>query len=210
MSMHIYLSGTPKYSTAQPFQHSNQTPTSSLSTVSEPTAQPPLISGQAPTARPSIASGETPTAKPLAHSGQTPTAAPPMHSGQSPTAHPPYVSGETPSIHVTPSSTKYECTHGWTKAMSISTPSITGDDQERIPDLRRKYDFCNETNIVAIRCAGLISEKSAEEMGETVICDKSDGLVCYGSDQDDKKCEDYAIQVFCDCRISKCSLLRKH
>jgi hypothetical protein len=126
-----------------------------------------------------------------------------MHSGGTPTVHPPYVSGQSPGINVTPGYQQYECAHGWTEAMSVSTPSITGDDLEPIAELRKKYDFCNESHIVAIRCTGLITEKKGEEMGETVKCDQKTGFSCYGRDQTDKKCEDYAVQFYCDCRISK-------
>lgn len=135
-------------------------------------------------------------------SSHTPTASPSFTSGGTPTLTPPVGTGQTPNT-VTPSTGSYNCIQGWTKPMSVSTPSITGDDLEGMGDLRKKYSFCDAANIVAVRCIGLISEKTAEEMDEKVTCDKTSGLVCNGNEQTDGKCEDYAVQVYCDCRISK-------
>ncbi|KAL4222951.1 Mucin-5B [Mactra antiquata] len=108
----------------------------------------------------------------------------------------------TPGVVVTPSTSSYSCIQGWTKPMSGSTPSRTGDDLETFTELRKKYHFCNAENIIAIRCTGLISEKTAEEMEEKATCDVKNGFVCYGKDQFDEKCDDYAVQVYCDCSIT--------
>ncbi|XP_052248669.1 mucin-5AC-like isoform X9 [Dreissena polymorpha] len=137
-------------------------------------------------------SGITPSAH--GYTG-SPTMSPPTEGTGKPTVIPPALTG-TPNRNF---SSDLNCTQGWTKAMSVSTPSFTGDDLETIADLRKKHAFCGDGNIVAIRCTGLISEKSAEEMGQKVTCDVSQGLLCYGAEQAGGKCEDYAVQVYCDC-----------
>jgi len=88
------------------------------------------------------------TSHPDGVSHDTPTAQPQTGITGTPTAQPPGATGQTP-VRLTTSA--YECTQGWTKAMSVSTPSITGDDIEMIADLRNKYWFCNMEQIVAIR-----------------------------------------------------------
>ena len=197
--------------TAVPGLVSGQTPTAQPGLISgqTPTAQPGLVSGQTPTAMPGLVSGQTPTAKPGLVSGQMPTAQPGLVSGQTPTAHPPLVSGQTPLVHVTPTSSDLVCNHGWTQMMSVDSPSIDGNDLEPLDKLRKTYRFCDDSHIVTIRCAGLISDEEASQMGEKTSCDIKDGFRCYGADQDDGKCEDYAVQFYCDCRQSKLDLSRR-
>lgn len=113
-----------------------------------PTAHPHTGTGVTPTAHPLTGTGETPTAHPLTGSGETPTAHPHTGTGETPTAHPHTVSGEVPGVVTT---IGYQCIQGWSKAMSVSSPSITGDDIELLDDLRTKYDFCTPDQIITIR-----------------------------------------------------------
>ncbi|WAR09827.1 MUC5B-like protein [Mya arenaria] len=108
-----------------------------------------------------------------------------------------------PSVTGVPGTTgHYNCTQGWTSAMSVTTSAITGDELETISDLRRRYEFCDDEMIVSIRCADLISEKTAEELGQKVTCDMTQGLICKGADQAGGKCADYTVQLYCDCEAS--------
>ena len=111
------------------------------------------------------------------------------------TAGPSTVSGQTPVTQP-----GYHCMQGWTSLMGIHTPAFNGDDLEIMQELRNTYEFCDDNQIVAIRCTDIITEKTPEEMGEVVTCDKRRGLVCYGKDQKDGKCSDYVVQFYCDCR----------
>ncbi|WAR14241.1 HMCT-like protein [Mya arenaria] len=108
----------------------------------------------------------------------------------------------TPPSQNTGTTGKYNCTQGWTSAMSVTTSAITGDELETITDLRRKYKFCDDEMIVSIRCADLISDKTAEELGQKVTCDMTEGLICKGADQAGGKCADYTVQFYCDCEAS--------
>ncbi len=89
-------------------------------------------------------SGITPSAH--GYTG-SPTMSPPTEGTGKPTVIPPALTG-TPNRNF---SSDLNCTQGWTKAMSVSTPSFTGDDLETIADLRKKHAFCGDGNIVAIR-----------------------------------------------------------
>ena len=202
--------------TAQPGLHTGKTPTATpghfpggtttaqpgLQTGIRPTAHPGLPTGETPTAKPGLHTGETPTAQPGLHTGETPTAKPGLNTGETPTAQPPLVSGQTPLIHVTPTSSGLVCNHGWTDLMSIDNPS-DGDDLEPMDELRKKYKFCDDSHVIIVECVGLYTGKSADDMKEKAVCDMKNGFKCYGADQTDGKCEDYAVRVYCDCRQSK-------
>ncbi|WAR09835.1 CRAM-like protein [Mya arenaria] len=121
---------------------------------------------------------------------------PPGMDNGVPTMTPPSVTGVPGKTGI------YNCTQGWTSAMSVTTSSITGDDLETITDLRRKYEFCDDEKIVSIRCADLISDKTAKELGQKVTCDMTQGLICKGADQPGGKCADYMVQLYCDCDAS--------
>ena len=86
--------------------------------------------------------------------------------------------------------------------MSIDSPS-DGNDIEPMDELRKKYKFCDDSHIVIVECVGLYTGKSADDMKETATCSMTDGFMCYGANQTDGKCEDYAVRVYCDCRHSK-------
>lgn len=81
----------------------------------------------------------------------TPTAGPQTGVTITPTARPSPGTGQIPDRITTTG--PYVCVQGWTKRMSVSTPSITGNDIELIDDLRNKHWFCDSEQIVAIRYA---------------------------------------------------------
>ncbi|WAR09825.1 MFGM-like protein [Mya arenaria] len=158
-----------------------------------PTMTPPGVSSGTPTMTPPGVGSGTPTLTPPGVGSGSPTMTPRSQKTGVPTITPPSVTG------VPGTTGHYNCTQGWTSAMSVTTSAITGDELETISDLRRKYEFCDDEMIVSIRCADLISEKTAEELGQKVTCDMTQGLICKGADQAGGKCADYTVQLYCDC-----------
>ncbi|WAQ93429.1 MFGM-like protein [Mya arenaria] len=158
-----------------------------------PTMTPPGVSSGTPTMTPPGVGSGTPTMTPPGVGSGSPTMTPPSQKTGVPTMTPPSVTG------VPGTTGHYNCTQGWTSAMSVTTSAITGDELETISDLRRRYEFCDDEMIVSIRCADLISEKTAEELGQKVTCDMTQGLICKGADQAGGKCADYTVQLYCDC-----------
>ncbi|KAK3611483.1 hypothetical protein CHS0354_039095 [Potamilus streckersoni] len=189
--------------TAQPGILPGGTPTAKPGALSgeTPTAHPGMLPGQSPTAHPGILPGGTPTAKPGALSGETPTAHPEMLPGQSPTGHPGFFTGGTPTVTQKGHTNNMVCDHGWTKVMNADSPS-DGNDLETFDLLRQKYQFCQEDNIVTIKCILANTGSLYDQSGEEVTCERKTGLTCYGHEQADGKCEDYAVQLYCDCRQS--------
>ncbi|KAK3611486.1 hypothetical protein CHS0354_039099 [Potamilus streckersoni] len=189
--------------TAQPGILPGGTPTAKPSPLSgeTTTAQPGMLPGQSPTANPGILPGGTPTAKPGALSGETPTAQPGMLPGQSPTGHPGIFTGGAPTVTQNGLTINMVCDHGWTKVMNANSPT-DGNDLETFDLLRQKYQFCQEDNIVTIKCILANTGSLYDQSGEEVTCERKTGLTCYGHEQADGKCEDYAVQLYCDCRQS--------
>ncbi|XP_078657650.1 uncharacterized protein LOC144903401 isoform X6 [Branchiostoma floridae x Branchiostoma belcheri] len=91
----------------------------------------------------------------------------------------------------------------WTEWMNVGYPSpMTGGDYETIENLRYKYVFCQDDDIVSVECkVNGHSNLYAEHTGQVVTCDTTVGLVCNNMDQPDfpPACYDYAIRFFCSC-----------
>ncbi|XP_078600776.1 uncharacterized protein LOC144875877 isoform X3 [Branchiostoma floridae x Branchiostoma japonicum] len=91
----------------------------------------------------------------------------------------------------------------WTEWMNVGYPTpVSGGDYETIEDLRYKYVFCENDDIVSVECkVNGHSNLYAENTGQVVTCDTTVGLICNNRDQPDMPpvCYDYAIRFFCKC-----------
>lgn len=90
--------------------------------------------------------------------------------------------------------------------MNVDKPDDSDNgDYETIPNLRKKYSFCAEENIITARCYKAGTNITYDHTGETVTCDRT-GLKCNNWDQLNQstgKCSDYSIRFYCNCKYSK-------
>ena len=143
--------------------------------------------------------------------GKKPTPKPTAEGQIVPTAHPGTDLQLLPTLTATPSAGTIVCDHGWTQEMNVDTPD-DGDngDYETIPNLRKKYAFCDVGNIITARCYKAGTNTTHDHTGETVTCDPTTGLACNNWDQLNQssgKCSDYSIRFYCNCKSSKFSTL---
>lgn len=94
--------------------------------------------------------------------------------------------------------------------MNTDNPNDGGNgDYETIPNLRKKYAFCAEENIITARCYKAGTNITHDHTGETVSCDRT-GLKCNNWEQLNQssgKCSDYSIRFYCNCKFSEYDLV---
>ncbi|XP_076029577.1 hemocytin-like isoform X2 [Oratosquilla oratoria] len=92
------------------------------------------------------------------------------------------------------------CRDGFSSWMNINTPNNTAqDDIEGFDDLRERYTFCQDHQIVIVSCRP--ADRNLRTQRQNIVCDRKNGLVCLGENQAPNGCHDYEIQVFCNCGL---------
>ncbi|XP_033761396.1 mucin-5AC-like [Pecten maximus] len=164
----------------------------------QPTAGPGLGPNGQPTAGPGLGPDGLPTAGPgLGPNGQ-PTAGPGLGPDGKPTAGP----GLGPNGQPTAAPT---C--GWSPWLNTDNPTIMkpgkvmAGDFETLSSLRNSLPLCSFQMMTRIECRVATSHLPYTASGEIVTCDRIRGLRCRNELQRDKKCQDYEVRVFCDCKI---------
>ena len=95
---------------------------------------------------------------------------------------------------------------GWTHWMNSHNPANDNrGDLETYPNLRKRYGFCQLSDILAIECEAVGYWQAAEYSGQKVTCNTKEGLICYHANQSPQgtKCLDYKVRFFCHCGEGK-------
>ncbi|KAM5223979.1 mucin-2 [Hipposideros larvatus] len=201
--------------TPTPTITSTQIPTSTTTTTTTttetPTPTPTITSTETPTPTPTTTTTTvTPTPTPTITSTQTPTPSPTTTTTttttETPTPTPTITSTQTPTLTPTTTTTTTPCMDDckWTGWKDSGKPSFTkpGGDFESIEHI------CGPGWAANISCrASMYPNVPIENLGQTVVCDLSVGLVCKNEDQKpggmipQPFCLNYEINVYCcgDC-----------
>ncbi|XP_021374153.1 mucin-5AC-like [Mizuhopecten yessoensis] len=164
----------------------------------QPTAGPGLGPAGKPTAGPGLGPNGQPTAGPgLGPNGQ-PTAGPGLGPHGQPTAGP----GLGPNGKPTAAPI---C--GWSSWINTDSPTVMkpgkvlAGDFESLSSMRNSMTLCTFQQMTRIECRIAKNHLPYTASGDIVTCDRIRGLRCRNELQQDKKCQDYEVRVFCDCKI---------
>lgn len=90
---------------------------------------------------------------------------------------------------------------GWTPWMNAHVPG-PGDwsDSETFNALRVYHEFCDDAMVTQIRCRVTGTHVPFDLAGQRgLTCDLNNGLLCNGQLQNNLKCWDYEVQLYCTC-----------
>ncbi|XP_072826843.1 mucin-2 [Vicugna pacos] len=184
--------------TSTPTSSTTEATTPSTTTTTETTTPSTTTTTEITTPAPSISttSTGTPTPTPTTTSTVTPTPTEP------PTATSTTIETSTPSTTTTTSTPSTSCVPvcNWTGWLDSAKPNFTkeGGDIEAIENV------CRMGSVASISCrAAMFPSVPLQELGQTVVCDTSVGLVCKNQDQKPgvatpvPYCLNYEINVYC-------------
>ncbi|XP_078571335.1 uncharacterized protein LOC144859018 isoform X4 [Branchiostoma floridae x Branchiostoma japonicum] len=113
-------------------------------------------------------------------------------------------------IHIHTSTPPPErCEPYWTPFFNTNstTDGEYGGDMELLANIRQNYSICDDDKITDIMCRKAGTNETAEELGQTVLCNITTGLIglrCFNNDNldtDAGQCEDYEVSYKCGCDI---------
>ncbi|XP_078571333.1 uncharacterized protein LOC144859018 isoform X2 [Branchiostoma floridae x Branchiostoma japonicum] len=101
------------------------------------------------------------------------------------------------------------CEPYWTPFFNTNstTDGEYGGDMELLANIRQNYSICDDDKITDIMCRKAGTNETAEELGQTVLCNITTGLIglrCFNNDNldtDAGQCEDYEVSYKCGCDI---------
>uniref|UniRef100_A0A2K5Z643 Mucin-5AC n=1 Tax=Mandrillus leucophaeus TaxID=9568 RepID=A0A2K5Z643_MANLE len=105
---------------------------------------------------------------------------------------------------ITPSCVHELCT--WTEWIdgSYPDPGINGGDFDTFQNLRDEgYKFCENPQSVECRAVGFPNTPLAD-LGQDVICSRTEGLICLNKNQLPPICYNYEIRIQCCKTVNKC------
>eukprot|EP00079_Xenopus_tropicalis_P024589 XP_012817351.1 PREDICTED: mucin-5B-like [Xenopus tropicalis] len=104
-------------------------------------------------------------------------------------------------------STSVFCSPGcyWSPWFNLNSPSpgISDGDFENLKSIQSVAQICTNPDDIECR-AVMFPNTSLNELGQKVICDVSDGLLCLNKNQTPPMCYDYEIRFHCCDDYSKC------
>ncbi|XP_018115286.2 mucin-5AC [Xenopus laevis] len=104
-------------------------------------------------------------------------------------------------------STSVFCIPGcrWTQWFSLNSPlsGISGGDFENLKDIQSVSSVCMSPDNIECRAKNY-PNTPLSQLGQNVICNIVDGLVCLNKDQNSLTCYDYEIRFYCCDDYSNC------
>uniref|UniRef100_A0A8D2G0B7 Mucin 5AC, oligomeric mucus/gel-forming n=1 Tax=Theropithecus gelada TaxID=9565 RepID=A0A8D2G0B7_THEGE len=116
----------------------------------------------------------------------------------------PPLATSTSSVSTTAPGTSVLCT--WTEWIdgSYPDPGINGGDFDTFQNLRDEgYKFCENPQSVECRAVGFPNTPLAD-LGQDVICSRTEGLICLNKNQLPPICYNYEIRIQCCKTVNKC------